>query len=254
MRNLVCFLFLLVSTLSGITAEPVYRSVRVSTNFLAKVQEIWSKDHCIIVEGVWSNTNSAPEVKPDYFVVWSKNSDGGRILRMDPFKTDSNGVTQPPRFTDILSGESEVLPYKTVGSPGEEEYYHHGVLTIGNDQYNVAVAYGASLAHPAVLITWGTGSDIFDVGTVADTFEQVSISDKAITDKLSIKYYASKEIDQLNGTYLAVITPREYGQFTVKFSTDLTHWNVYDVPPLGIFGEIVIYKLPDTGSAFFSIE
>ncbi len=253
MKNLISFLFLVASVLSGMGAEPIYRNPRVSPSFGDLIQKMWVEDHFVIGEGEWSSTMSSIQKVPDYFVVWSSNKDGGRILKMDPFKTDSNGVVQPPKFTDVVTGESQVLPYQTYGASKDEEYYHYGVLTLGEDKYNVAVAYGDSLSHPGVMITWGTGSDIFDVGVIADSFEEASVADKVTENKVSmVKYY--EKGSSVNGTYLLVDSPKEFGQFTVKVSTDLITWSHYMTQPLAIMGETLIYKLPDTGSAFFSIE
>ncbi len=254
MKNLISFLFFVAYVLSGMAAEPIYRNPRVIPSFVELVQRIWVDGHFNLIEGAWSSTMSSIQRESDYFVVLSKNWDGARILKMDPIKTGPNGIIEAPNFTDIVSKKSYSLEYKTVGTPAGEEYYHYGVLNIGEDKYNVAVAYGDSLAHPAVLMTWGTGSDIFDVGVIADSFEEMVTADKAVSDSISIVRYTSESFPESNGNYLAVSTPKEYGQFKIRSSTDMINWSEYTAPPFGISGEIVIYKLPDTGSGFFTIE
>ncbi len=253
MKYLVSLFCFVASLVGSMGTEPIYRNPRVTPSFGELAQKMWVDGHFVINEGEWSSTMSSIQKTPDYFVVWSQNQDGGRILRMDPMKTDSNGVVQPPKFTDVVTGESQVLPYQTVDTPKSEEYYHYGVLTLGEDKYNVVVAYGDSMAHPAVMITWGTGSDIFDVGTIADSFEEMITADRITQNKLGVIKYNEKG-SSANGTYLLVDSPKEYGQFTVKVSTDLISWSKYITQPLAIMGETVIYKLPDTGSAFFTME
>ena len=209
-------------------------------------------NNCVRVEGQWSNPDSSVNKKPDIFLVWSVKPDGARALHMGPFKTDPNGVEQPPRFTDTVTGEEKVLPYQTVDDRAiGGDYYHHGILRMGDDEYNVVVAYQDDMQHPIVAITWGKGSGLLNPGETIDVFEDVAT--ETVTEQRIGLERISGQDGVPDGTYLFVESPKAFGEFTLMESTDLVQWNTSKLLPYVIYGNTVVYKITDK-TCFFKVE
>ncbi len=250
---IVALLLGLISTLT-IKAESILRIPKVSVECGKRIASL-DTNQCVRTEGLWSNPSSSINKKPDYFVVGSVKEDGARILMMSPFKTDSNGVEQPPSFSDAVTGETKVLPYQTVDNrkDGGSDYYHHGVIAIGDDKYYVVVAYEGDMQHPVVSITWGKGSDILNPGDMMDSFEVIS-TETVTEQKVTISKVAGQD-GVPDGVYLFVDSPKSYGEFKLMESSDLGSWKKSDMVPYIIYGDSVIYKIADIEKAgFFKVE
>lgn len=253
MKNIFIIALLLSLIATSSKAESIIRIPRVSVEF-GKLIASQDTNHCVLTENRWSNPNSSIEKKPDYFVVGSiVREDGARILQMNPFRTDSNGVEQPPNFTDIMTGETRVLPYQTVDNrkSGGSDYYHHGVITIGEDKYYIVVAYDGDVHHPVVSITWGKGSDILNPGDMMDSFEVIA-TETATEQKVTISKVSGQN-GVPDGVYLFVDSPKAYGEFNLMESSDLGSWTKSGMVPYIIYGSSVIYKIAEK-SSFFKVE
>lgn len=242
----------LVSTLT-IKADSILRIPKVSVEFGKRIASM-DTNHCVLTENTWSNPNSSILKKPDYFVVGSVKEDGARILQMNPFRTDSNGVEQPPNFTDIVTGETRILPYQTVDNRknGGSDYYHHGIITIGDDKYYVVVAYEDDMQHPVVMITWGKGSDILKPGDMVDSFEMIA-TETVIEQKVTLSKISGQD-GVPDGVYLFVDSPKAYGEFNLMESSDLGSWTKSQMLPYIIYGNSVIYKIDIEKAGFFKVE
>lgn len=244
----------LVSTLT-IKADSILRIPKVSVEFGERIASLnLDTNHCTLTEGQWSNPNSSILKKPDYFVVGSVvREDGARILQMNPFRTDANGVEQPPNFTDVVTGETRILPYQTVDNRknGGSDYYHHGIIAIGDDKYYVVVAYDGDMQHPVVMITWGKGSDILKPGDMVDSFEVIA-TETVTEQKVTISKITNQD-GVPDGVYLFVDSPKAFGEFTLMESSDLDHWAKSGMLPYIIYGNSVIYKIIEKTS-FFKVE
>lgn len=252
MKTIIFVLTLLSFITISSKADSILRIPKVSVEFGKRIASM-DTNHCVLTENTWSNPNSSIERKSDYFVVGSVKEDGARILQMNPFKTDSNGVEQPPRFTDIVTGEERVLPYQTVDNRknGGSDYYHHGFITIGEDKYYVVVAYEGDMQHPVVMITWGKGSDILNPGEMTDSFEVIA-TETVTEQKVTISKVTGQD-GVPDGVYLFVDSPKAYGEFKLMGSTDLVQWAKSEMSPYIIYGNSVIYKITEKTS-FFKVE
>jgi hypothetical protein len=255
MKNIfiIALLLGLISTLT-IKADSILRIPKVSVECGKRISAM-DTNHCVLTENTWSNPNSSIEKKPDYFVVGSVvREDGARILQMNPFRTDSNGVEQPPNFTDIMTGETRILPYQTVDNrkSGGSDYYHHGVIAIGDDKYFVTVAYDGDVHHPVVSITWGDGSSILNPGKMMDSFEVIAT--ETVTEQKVTISKVSKQDGVPDGVYLFVDSPKAYGEFNLMESSGLDHWTKSDMVPYIIYGNSVIYKIDIEKAGFFKVE
>lgn len=254
MKNIIFVLALLGLVATSSKAESIIRIPRVSVECGKRIASL-DTNHCVLTENRWSNPNSSIEKKPDYFVVGSiVKEDGARILQMNPFRTDSNGVEQPPNFTDIMTGETRILPYQTVDNrkSGGSDYYHHGVIAIGDDKYFVTVAYDGDVHHPVVSITWGKGSDILNPGDMLDSFEVIAT--ETVTEKKVMISRVSGQDGVPDGIYLFVDSPKAYGEFNLMESSDLGSWKKSDMIPYIIYGNSVIYKIGTEKAGFFKVE
>ncbi len=254
MKTIIFVLTLLSFITISSKADSILRIPKVSVEFGKRIASM-DTNHCVLTENTWSNPSSSIEKKPDYFVVRSiVKEDGARILQMNPFRTDSNGVEQPPRFTDIVTGEEKVLPYQTVDNrkDGGNDYYHHGILTLGDDKYYVVVAYDGDMQHPVVMITWGKGADILKPGDMVDSFEVIA-TETVTEQKVTISRITNQD-GVPDGVYLFVDSPKSYGEFTLMESSDLNSWAKSQMLPYIIYGDTVIYKIDIEKAGFFKVE
>ena len=254
MKTIIFVLALLGLITTSSKADSILRIPKVSVEFGRRIASI-DTNHCVLTENTWSNPNSSILKKPDYFVVGSVKEDGARILQMNPFRTDSNGVEQPPNFTDIVTGETRILPYQTVDNrkSGGNDYYHHGIITIGDDKYYVVVAYDGDMQHPVVMITWGKGSDILKPGDMVDSFEVIA-TETVTEQKVTISKVTGQD-GVPDGVYLFVDSPKSYGEFNLMESSNLNDWIKSELLPYIIYGNSVIYKIDNIEKAgFFKVE
>ena len=255
MKNIfiVTLIFGLISALTT-KAESILRIPRVSVEFGDRIASLnLDTNQCVLTEGLWSNPSSSINQNLDYFVVGSVKEDGARILQMNPFKTDSNGVEQPPSFTDTVTGETRVLPYQTVDDrKNGGDYYHHGILSLGDDKYYVVVAYEGDMQHPVVSITWGKGSDILNPGDMLDSFEVIA-TETVTEQKVTISRVTGQD-GVPDGIYLFIDSPKAYGEFNLMESSDLGSWKKSDMVPYIIYGDSVIYKIDIEKASFFKVE
>jgi len=245
-------LALILSLVCSVTGA-IPRIPRVSEGFAKRMASL-DTNNCVRVEGQWSNPDSSVNKRPDIFLVWSVKPDGARALHMGPFKTDSNGVEQPPRFTDTVTGEEKVLPYQTVDDRANGgDYYHHGILILGDDRYYVVVAYEGDMQHPIVSITWGKGSDLLNPGETIDVFEDVAT--ETITEQRVGLEKISGQEGVPDGVYLFVDSPKPFGEFTLMESSNLNNsWKKSKITPYIIYGDSVIYKIDIEKIGFFKVE
>lgn len=251
------------------TADPIVRAPRVSEKLKEKI-DYYKKvaegqkypNHFVSVEGQWSNEYSSAQELPDYFVVKASNRDGGRILKMSPIGTVFGGMSVPPVFTDVLTGEvffpslqtQDVRngPYDYTSTDGRllENYFQYGSLVIHGDVYNIVIAYADTPRYPTVSMTWGAESDLMHAGTIIDTFDDVSVEDPATETEVWL-HNSKGEVGLSDGLYLLVSSPKEVAQLRIETSTDLKSWREMTVQPYYIFGDVIVYQIPSANLGFF---
>ncbi len=248
-------------------SEPVVRIPRVSeafkTNILYYKEIAQSQNyplHFVGTEGEWSNSASSQQGNYDYFVIKTKSLAGGRILRLSPIPTGLDGIVSTPVFTDVLTGEkfsptlktedhrTSVYDYSLTPEGLMKNLYSYGSFKIGSETFNVFIAYDGSTRYPTISITWGEGSDSFEVGTIIDTFEEFAVMDYAKKTSLEIKVI--KNLDGIpDGTYLFVDSPWEYTHIHVEKSNDFKTWNEMALKPFFIYGDITMYPVDSSGDS-----
>ncbi len=209
-------------------------------------------------EGTWSDYLSAQYGDYDYFSVAVTNGHGGTILKMSHFGLDAWGIPDPrTTFVDMLSGRSYpvtlvrhgeiILGEYTLDSDGfiNEEWFE-GELIVNGLTIHLLVFYFESPNQPSILLTWGDGSDLYNVGLVLDIFSGAMISPVLTNTTVFIEKYKGSEFFK-PGDYLD--TKTLWPSVEVQYSTNLNHtnWIALTNHPYAIYGDTWSYYLGTNG-------
>ena len=260
---------LFISTMINTFGDAIVRLPRISEGFSTNLTRYQEKsvaederwNHFVKNEFEFQGTYEFEwQGRYNYFVVYSKSADGGRILRLNPIPTRYFGIPSNARvaFTDVGTGKEYLAVMTTVDERRFDGDYYYvdrvseiianyfltGVVDIEGETYNILILFRGTPRYPRMALSWGEGSDAFGPGEIVDSFEQPFVGEPNQETNLDIEEITGEE-GVPDGTYLFVdATTDNYHDVVVDMSQDLVNWPRLLTPPYLIYGQQMVYKLP----------
>ncbi len=265
MKNLLTAVVGLLVTLSSVSAaEPGFtvRSPLVSATLRSNI--VWLTGNLVLqgqylnaIETEWSHSYNSVRGLTDYFIVGSTNTDGGKIITMDPIPTSVGGIIGQPVFRSANGAVLSFTSYNTVNSMANEydytvneygfvrEKYHYGTLNIGDGEtVRVIIGYRYTPRYPTVSISWGEGADLEEWGTVLDDYSTAVVIDPSITvQSTRIANIVDSEDTSYDGIYLTVESPSGV-EHVIESTVDFKTWSVVQKRPVFVDGHWSYYHFP----------
>lgn len=242
MKKLVILALLLASLVrSSAQTDFTIRYPAVTEAFMDEIQkwelvarnQQYPKD-LIQIEGQASDPASALQGAPDYFAVYTSESESIIFLKMEAIPTGPGGiVTFPIHFTDLADGADYYVPF--------DFQNFAGVFTVAGQQIKMKINFETLQGdrYPSVQLTWGNGAGPGIVGTIRDDLSQAFVeSNSRPTDlNLMIRPALPSEFD---GLIIEVQVPDEH--YELQSSLDFKTW-IIENPPSLIRGYTGIHHL-----------